>query len=175
LVISPYPAELTSTYEARGETYTLRPIRPEDADAHARLFARFTPEDMRFRFFSSIRNMPAEQVVRMTDIDYGREMAIVAINDTTGETAGAARLVRNDTDGMTAEFAVAVEPAAKGKGLASALMRAIIDWGKSQNVAEISGQILADNAPMLAFIRRLGFTIHHIAGESDIVEARLAP
>ncbi len=175
LVISPYPAELTSRYEARGETYTLRPIRPEDADAHARLFARFTPEDMRFRFFSSIRNMPAEQVVRMTDIDYGREMAIVAINDATGETAGAARLVRNDTDGMTAEFAVAVEPAAKGKGLASALMRAIIDWGKSQNVAEISGQILADNAPMLAFIRRLGFTIHHIPGESDIVEARLAP
>jgi len=175
LVISPYPAELTTHVQVKGEAYTLRPIRPEDADAYAALFSRFTPEDMRYRFFSSMRNMPAEQITRMTDIDYGREMAIIAVHDASGVVAGGARLVRNDTDGRTAEFAVAVEPAAKGKGLASALMRAIIAWGKSQNVAEINGQILADNAPMLAFIRKLGFSIHHIPGESDIVEARLIP
>jgi acetyltransferase len=175
LVISPYPSELTSHYDAKGESFTLRPIRPEDGDAHAALFRRFTPEDMRFRFFSSIRNMPAEQITRMTDIDYGREMAIIAVRDATGETAGAARLVRNDTDGQSAEFAVAVEPAAKGQGLASALMRAIIAWGRNQGVAEITGQILADNTRMLAFVRRLGFTIHRIPSETDIVEARLTP
>ncbi len=175
MVISPYPAELTSHYDAKGESFTLRPIRPEDGDAHAALFRRFTPEDMRFRFFSSIRNMPAEQITRMTDIDYGREMAIIAVRDATGETAGAARLVRSDTDGQSAEFAVAVEPAAKGKGLASALMRVIIAWGRDQGVAEITGQILADNARMLAFVRHLGFTIHRIPSETDVVEARLTP
>jgi acetyltransferase len=54
-------------------------------------------------------------------------------------------------------------------------MRAIIAWGKAQGVAEINGQILADNAPMLAFIKRLGFAIARIPGEPDIVEAKLSP
>ncbi len=174
LLISPYPAELTTEYETKGRRFTLRPIRPEDADAHATMFSRLTPEDIRFRFFSAMRALSAEQISRMTDVDYGREMAMIAVDD-AGNTAGVARLVRNDTDGATAEFAVVVEPAVKGLGLASALMRAIIAWGKAQGVAEINGQILADNAPMLAFIKRLGFTIARIPGEPDIVEARLFP
>jgi acetyltransferase len=172
LVISPYPAELSTEYTAKGQKFMLRPIRPEDADAHGAMFSRLTPEDVRYRFFSAMRSLGAEQVMRMTDIDYGREMAIIAVNE-AGSTVGVARLVRNDTDGNTAEFAVVVEPAVKGLGLASALMRAIIAWGMKQGVAEINGQILADNAPMLAFIKRLGFTIERIPGESDIVEARL--
>jgi acetyltransferase len=173
LVISPYPAELTTAYEARGQKFVLRPIRPEDADAHAALFTRFTAEDMRYRFFSAMRHLPPEQIARMTDIDYGREMAIIAVREATGETAGAARLVRNDTEGTQAEFAVAVEPSAKGLGLATALMRAVIDWGRTQGVKEISGQILADNAPMLAFIKRLGFVLAHVPEEPEIMEARL--
>jgi len=175
LLISPYPAELTTSYEAKGQKFTLRPIRPEDADAHAAMFARLTPEDVRFRFFSAMRSLSTEQVSRMTDVDYGREMAFIAVNEQTGQTAGVSRLVRNDTDGATAEFAIVVEPAAKGLGLATALMRAIIDWGRSQGVAEINGQILADNAPMLAFIKRLGFQVSRIPQEPDIVEAKLAP
>jgi acetyltransferase len=173
LIISPYPSELISHYTAKHQHFLLRPIRPEDADAHTAMLSRFSADDMRFRFFSPMRNLPAEQITRMTDIDYAREMAIIAVREATGETAGTARLVRNDTDGAQAEFAVAVEPAAKGLGLATALMRAIIDWGKTQAVAEITGQILADNAPMLAFIKRLGFSVHHIKGEPDIVEAKL--
>jgi acetyltransferase len=172
LVISPYPAELTTQYAAKGQSFTLRPIRPEDADAHGAMFSRLTPEDVRYRFFSAMRSLGAEQVMRMTDIDYGREMAMIAV-DQAGRTVGVARLVRNDTDGNTAEFAVVVEPAVKGLGLASALMRAIIAWGRRQGVSEINGQILADNAPMLSFIKRLGFTIERIPGESDILEARL--
>jgi acetyltransferase len=175
LVIPPYPAELTRVYEAKGRTFLLRPIRPEDADQHAALFARMPAEDMRYRFFSSMKNLPPEQIARMTDIDYAREMAIVAVDEASGQTAGAARLVRNDTDGKTAEFAVAVDAGAKGLGLASALMRDVIAWGKSQGVEEITGQILSDNQPMLAFIKGLGFRIERVAGESDIVEAKLNP
>jgi acetyltransferase len=173
LVISPYPSELISHYEAKGQTFLLRPVRPEDADAHAAMLGRFTVEDLRYRFFSAIRSMPPEQINRLTDVDYAREMAIIAVRDSTGETAGTARLVRNDTDGTQAEFAVAVEPAAKGLGLGTALMGAVLDWGRAQGVVDISGQILADNAPMLAFVKRLGFTIAHIPGETDMLEARL--
>jgi acetyltransferase len=173
LLISPYPSELIGHHTARGQNFLLRPIRPEDADAHAAMLGRFTVEDLRYRFFSAIRNMPAEQINRLTDIDYAREMAIIAVRESTGETAGTARLVRSDTDGTQAEFAVAVEPAAKGLGLGTALMRAVLDWGRAQGVVDVSGQILADNAPMLAFAKHLGFTIAHIPGEADLVEARL--
>jgi acetyltransferase len=173
LIISPYPSELISHYTAKGQNFLLRPIRPEDADAHAAMFARFTVEDLRYRFFSAVRSMPPEQINRLTDIDYAREMAIIAVRESTGETAGTARLVRNDTDGTQAEFAVAVEPAAKGLGLATALLGAVLDWGRAQGVVDVSGQILADNAPMLAFVKRLGFTVTHIPGEAETVEARL--
>jgi acetyltransferase len=174
LVISPYPMELVTSYIAKAQTFTLRPIRPEDADAYAALFSRQSPEDMRFRFFSPLRNLSPEMIARMTDVDYTREMAIVAVQDATGVVMGGARLVRNDTDGASAEFAVLVDPAAKGLGLASALMRAIIAWGGAQGVRVIEGQILADNAPMLAFIQRLGFTLGRVPDEPEIVAATLA-
>ncbi len=173
LLISPYPSELTTSYTAKGQTFILRPIRLEDADAHTAMLSRLSAEDMRFRFFTAVRTLPVEQVTRMADVDYQREMAFIAVREGTGETAGVSRLVCNDTDARTAEFAVVVEPAAKGLGLATALMQAIINWGRSRGVAEINGQILADNAPMLAFIKHLGFTIEHVPGESDIVEAKL--
>ncbi|MGO9817365.1 MAG: GNAT family N-acetyltransferase [Acidocella sp.] len=172
-IISPYPADLITTYEAKGMKLIIRPIRPEDADAHIALISRVTPEDMRYRFFSPMRSLPVEQITRMTDVDYRREMAFIAKNEVTGATMGVARLVRDDTDGITGEFAVAVESAAKGLGLGSALMRAIIDWGRAHGVKEIIGQVLADNAPMLAFVKHLGFTIARIPEEPDLVEAKL--
>lgn len=174
LVISPYPSELTSHYTAHGQNFLLRPVRPEDADAHAAMLARFSPEDMRFRFFSPLRQLPIEQIVRLTDIDYTREMAIIATHEASGQTAGVARLVRNDTDGKTAEFAVAIDPAFKKYGLGTILMQDVIAWGQANEVQEIVGQILADNAPMLAFIRRLGFTVRRMPDEPDIMEAKLS-
>ncbi len=174
LVITPYPADMITTFTAKGRTFTLRPIRPEDAQAHGALFSRVSPEDIRYRFFSAMRQLSAEQTARMTQVDYMREMAIIAVDEQTGFTCGVARLVRGDTDGTEGEFAVLVDPGAKGLGLATTLMRALIAWGDRQGVSEIIGQILADNHPMIAFARSLGFAIRHPPGEDDIVEARLA-
>jgi acetyltransferase len=173
-IITPYPAELCRPFAAKAQNFTLRPIRPEDADAHAAMISRISADDMRYRFFSAQKQLPTEQLTRMCDIDYTREMAFVAKNDASGATAGVSRLVRNDTDGRTAEFAVLIAPEGKGLGLGTALMRALIDWGRSKKVEEISGQILADNAPMLGFIQRLGFVLHRIPDEPELMEARLA-
>lgn len=175
LVISPYPSEMISHYTARGQRFLLRPIRPEDADAHAAMLSRFTPEDMRFRFFSPMKQLPIEQIVRLTDIDYMREMAVIVVHEASGQTAGVARLVRNDTDGKSAEFAVAVDKSFKKFGLGTVLMQSVIAWGKANGVQEIVGQILSDNVPMLAFIKRLGFTLQRMPDEPDVMEARLQP
>jgi acetyltransferase len=176
LAIPPYPAELTSSFATQGESLVLRPIRPEDAAAHGRFFARLSPEDIRYRFFTAMRALSPEQMARMTQIDYEREMAFVAVRERPeaeggAETVGVARLVcENDQRG---EFAVVVQPDMKGRGLARALMGRLVDWGRMQGLGEIAGQVLAENQPMLAFMRRLGFTIHRLPGEDDVVEALL--
>jgi acetyltransferase len=168
--ISAYPAELAQSMLVGSETLLIRPIRPEDAEAHAALFRRLTPEDVRYRFFNMLRELSPEQIVRMTQVDYEREMAFVAVRDATGETVGVCRLVREpNTD--RGEFAVVVEPAMKGHGLARRLMGCVMDWGRGRGMTEIIGQVLAENQPMLGFMRRIGATIRRMPDEPDVVEA----
>lgn len=175
LAIQPYPAHLEADWVARdGRRFRIRPIRPEDAEAQGRLFAALPPEDVRFRFFSAMRELPPALLARLTQIDYDREMAFVAQAD--GETHGTARLIREPggPEGeRRAEFAVVVAPSAKGTGLARHLMERAIAWGREQGLAELTGHVLADNAPMLAFIRRMGFSLTRSLEDSDIMLARL--
>jgi acetyltransferase len=172
LALPPYPADLVEHFEAHGEHLTIRPIRPEDAEAHTALFGRLTPEDIRYRFFSAVRALSAEQIVRLTQIDYDREMAFVAVREATGETVGVARLVRESLS-EEGEFAVLVQGDMKGRGIATRLMHRLIDWARSRDMTAVVGQVLAENQPMLAFIRHLGFKIGRVPGEGGIVEARL--
>jgi acetyltransferase len=97
-------------------------------------------------------------------------MAFVAVRKRDQATVGVARLVR-ELDGTRGEFAILVQPDTKGLGLARHLMDRLIEWARVEKISEIVGQVLADNAPMLGFMRRLGFAIHHVPDEPDVVEA----
>jgi acetyltransferase len=177
LAIPPYPDEWVSMWRtAGGESLTIRPIRPEDAAAQAAFFARLTPEDIRFRFFSAIRELSPQQIARMTQIDYDREMAFVAIHAPPGEPEemlGVARLIR-EPDAPRGEFAVIVDAAMKGQGLGRHLMERLFAWARAQGISEIFGHVLADNAPMLAFVRRLGFRVTRSAEDEEVMEVRRA-
>jgi len=173
LAIAPYPDGLVGSFTTPGgEVFTIRPIRPEDAQAHAAMVARVPPDDLRFRFFTALREISPEQMARLTQIDYSREMAFVAVRNADGSTAGVARAVCESL-GSSAEFAILVEPSAKGCGLASHLMRRLIAWARAQGIGRLVGQVLADNHPMLAFVRHLGFATAAVPGEPDVVEAVL--
>jgi acetyltransferase len=171
LAITPYPAELIRTGRFGGDPVTIRPIRPEDAEAHAAFFLRLSPEDVRFRFFSAMREMSKQQTVRLTHVDYDREIAFVAVRD--GDTVGVARLALEPGEN-TGEFAVIVQADMKGRGLASELMRCLLAWGRARGLSAIVGQVLADNAPMLAFVRHFGFSARHMADDPGVMEVRLA-
>ncbi|MBR0683335.1 GNAT family N-acetyltransferase [Roseomonas eburnea] len=176
LAIPPYPAELARPWRARdGRMLLVRPIRPEDAAAHAEAFARLSQEDIRYRFFSALGELSAAQIARMTQIDYDREMAFVAVEsvpDGPDRTVGVSRLIR-EPGGAEAEFAVIVDPSWKGQGLARHLMERLFEWGRSVEVREIVGQVLAENRPMLAFVRALGFQVRPSAEDTEVMEARL--
>jgi acetyltransferase len=170
LAIPPYPEHLAETWSSQGEDFLIRPIRPEDAAAHEALISRVPQEDLRYRFFTALRAVSPEQMARLTQIDYEREMAFIAVRKRDQATVGVSRLVR-ELDGARGEFAILVQPDTKGLGLARHLMDRLIDWARAEKIPEIAGQVLADNAPMLGFMRRLGFTLHHMPDEPDVVEA----
>ena len=170
LAIAPYPSELIEHRQVGPDAMTIRPIRPEDAQAHTVFFGRLSPQDVRFRFFSAMRELSPEQTVRLTQVDYDREMAFIAVRDATGETVGVSRLAC-DMSGHSGEFAVIVQADMKGRGLASHLMRRLIEWGRLRGLQQIEGQILADNHPMLAFIRHLGFSVHRMVDDPEVMEA----
>jgi len=172
LAISPYPEELAERWTSQGQAFLIRPIRPEDAASHAALIARLPAEDLRYRFFSALREVAPEQMARLTQIDYDREMAFIAVREADGATVGVSRVVCA-WSGAAGEFAILVEPACKGLGLARHLMTRVIDWARSRDIPLITGQILADNQPMLGFIRHLGFTVRASHDDPDTLEAAL--
>jgi len=176
LAIAPYPEELCGTFRTKaGEELLVRPIRPEDAAAHAEAFRQVPPEDVRWRFFSPLREMSPAMIARLTQIDYDREMAFIAVRrrpSQPDQTVGVARLIR-DPVGTEAEFAVIVAGPMKGQGLARHLMQRLFDWGRAHGIRTVVGQVLADNRPMLGFVRSLGFSLRHSTEEEGVMEARL--
>jgi acetyltransferase len=170
LAIPPYPAELARPWTAKsGETLVIRPVRPEDAAAHGEFFKRLDPQDIRYRFFSPIRELSREMTARLTQIDYDREMALVAVVKERSETAsgeiveterivGVSRYITNP-DQSSCEFALLVADDFKGKGLGSRLMESIMDVARDKGLADIEGLVLAKNSDMLDLMKSLGFRV----------------
>lgn len=175
LAIRPYPQELEEQFTMRnGRQVLLRPIRPEDEPEHHVFIARLTPEDIRFRFFGLVRELPHSQMARLTQIDYDREMAFIASGrDDQGrrETLGVVRTV-TDPDNQRTEFAIVVRSDLKEQGMGKRLLVKMIDYCRSRGTREMIGQVLADNRRMLGLARSVGFESHAIAGE-EAVEVRL--
>ena len=154
------------------EPFLIRPIRPADAIQHDGFFRRLTPEDIRFRFFAAVRELTPAQLAKFTQPDYERDMAFIAVQETTGQTVGVARLARS-ADPFVAEFAVVVQSDLRGRGLATHLMQRLLEWAPLHGIRDVVGEVLADNRVMLDFIRHLGFRLKRRPDDPEIVEARI--
>jgi acetyltransferase len=168
-----YSAEPEERWETGGEQFLIRPIRPADAAEHDAFFHRLSPEDIRLRFFAAVRELTPAQLDKFTRLDYDRDMALIAVQEQTGQTVGVARLVRED-DPLVAEFAVIVQHELQGRGLATHLMRRLLGWAPRHGVREVVGEILAENAAMIDLARHLGFSLRHLPQDQQIIEARLS-
>ncbi len=170
--IRPYPQELEAEATLPdGEAIRLRPIRPEDAPALEAIIARMTPEDLRMRFFAPMRRLPEVLLARLTQIDYDREMALVAL-DAAGDGLGVVRLLA-DPDNRQGEFAIGVRSDVKGRGLGWLLMRRIIDYARSRGIARLVGDVLRENQAMLELARDLGFRMEASGHDPAVVRIRL--
>jgi acetyltransferase len=157
LAISAYPRELEREVTLPGiGAAVLRPIRPDDASELRALFDALSPEDVRLRFFHPLGSLSEEQVARFTQIDYDREMAFVL--EAGRVLLGVARLMA-DPDRERAEFAVTVRSALKGRGIGRLLMQHLIDYARQRNIGKVFGEILPENALMIALAQELGFRL----------------
>jgi acetyltransferase len=169
LAIRPYPKQLEEWTELGGERILLRPIRPEDEPEHRRFFNRLDAQDIRFRFFGQIRQLPHSQIARFTQIDYDREMAFIATRTSDGQpqTLGVVRAVA-DPDNTRAEFAIIVSSKLKGKGLGKTLLAKMIRYCRERGTRELIGEVLAENSRMLGLAKRFGFISSRLSRE-DVV------
>jgi acetyltransferase len=162
LAIAPYPNEYETTLHLpdTGEIF-IRPIRPEDAPLMQALFGTLSEQSIYFRFFRPLKALPEYMLARFTQIDYDREIAIVAIKENAGkveEMMAVGRIIK-DPDPRQAEFAILVGDPWHGKGIGAALLHLCLRIAKSQGVQKIWGKVMADNTHMLVLGRKMNFSI----------------
>ena len=172
--IRPYPKEWERSAELRDGTRILvRPVRPEDEPLYGPFFAAVTPQDLRLRFFAPVKEFGHRFIARLTQIDYARAMAFVAIEETMGNMLGVIRL-HADANYDSGEYAVLVRSDLKGRGLGYLLMQLIIEYARAEGLKTIEGQVLSENTAMLAMCKELGFDIALDPRDPDTYMVKLA-
>jgi acetyltransferase len=159
--IRPYPAELEEQVAWSGRSIQLRPIRPEDEARHRAFLMRLDPQDIRMRTFQARRELAQGELARLTQIDYEREMAFIAVDPAGGgdgdaQTLGVVRAMA-DPDNVQAEFGIIVRSDLKGRGLGQVLLRKMIGYLRSRGTKQITAWVLAENRAMLELARAQGF------------------
>jgi acetyltransferase len=125
------------------------------------------------RFFAPIKEFTHEFIARLTQLDYARAMAFVALDEATNEVVGVVR-IHSDSIYESGEYAILLRSDLKGRGLGCALMQLIIEYAKSEGLKAIAGEVLTENAVMLEMCRSLGFQVKADPVEHGICNVKLA-
>jgi acetyltransferase len=175
MAIHPYPHELVSHWQlADGTDAIVRPIRPEDALIEQAFVERLSSESKYFRFMQSMEKLTPVMLARFTQIDYDREMALIVVVGEGTEDAhllGVARYMTNP-DRRSCEFALAVSDDVQRQGVGRELMRRLMTLARNRNIEVMEGEVLSNNAKMIALCSRLGFRIVRSAEDTDVVQVR---
>jgi acetyltransferase len=161
MVISPYPKEYETEFTMTdGTRVILRPIRPEDEPMESEMLAGLSERTSRLRFFQPLKDITHELVIRYTQIDYDREMAIVAVVSEAGKEkmAGVVRFIA-DPYNESAEFAILVADAWQNRGLGNKLTDYVLEIAKNKGVKRIYAEIVYSNGVMTHLLETRGFTI----------------
>ena len=169
----PYPSQW-ERHLVLGDDWKIfvRPIRVDDEPLILYLLQHVSKEDLRLRFFDSIKEFSHPFLVRLTQLDYARAMAFVAFDETSGDILGVVR-VHSGPAGESGEYAILLRSDLKSRGLGWALMQMIIEYGKSEGLKRIIGQVLQENSVMLKMCRELGFEVKTNREDLGIYEVTL--
>jgi RimJ/RimL family protein N-acetyltransferase/nucleotide-binding universal stress UspA family protein len=154
----------------------IRPLQPADRELLAAAFERLSPESRYRRFFAEVPRLTEHHLDYLTHVDQHDHVALIAIDEATGQGIGVARFVR--TGPGVAEPAIAVVDHRQGHGVGSALLGALVERAREEGITRFVAPVLADNAPAIHALERLGdTTLEHHGPEVELtielpVEAR---
>jgi acetyltransferase len=164
MAIDPDPSKLETTLTLRdGRRVRVRSIRPADASMDRAFLAGLSEHSRYMRFMQHLAELTPRLVQQFTNIDDTREMALVALDDASGDEAivGIARYVaETEQEGGSAEFAIVIADSWQRNGLGRALMELLIDGARGRGLRKLTGNILAVNASMRALAEAVGFVMH---------------
>ena len=173
MAIRPYPAKWQTDVVIEGVGNVLiRPIRPEDEPLYETFFDKVTMQDRRLRLFAPTKHLTHGFLARLTQIDYAREIAFVAIARTSWELLGVVRYAA-DPDLQHGEFAVLVRSDLKAHGLGWRLMLQLIDYAKAENLRALTGMVLEENQGMLEMCAQMGFKRIVAPDDPGVIHVRL--
>ncbi|WP_199153116.1 bifunctional acetate--CoA ligase family protein/GNAT family N-acetyltransferase [Chromobacterium sp. ASV23] len=161
MAIMPYPTHMVVCAKLHdGTPVMIRPVRPEDADMQ-QAFVRNLSEESRYnRYLSSIKQLSQSMLVRFTQLDYDREMALAMTREgEAGEEMLAVARFITDPDNEACEFALEVADDWQGRGIGNLLMQALFDAAREQGLKLMRGEVLAGNKGMLKLMHKLGFSV----------------
>jgi acetyltransferase len=173
MAIHPYPSHLISQCQlADGIDIKIRPIRPEDASIEQSFIRELSPQSKYFRFMQGINELTQQMLIRFTQLDYSRELALIAVLESPEKETelGVARYVMNP-DGESCEFALVVADKWQHRGIGSNLMNALIEAARQRGIKRMEGEILAGNHNMLKLTENLGFSLHTNSDDPGIRDA----
>jgi acetyltransferase len=174
LAILPYPNQYTAPFRlSDGTEVTVRVIRPEDEPLIVEHHALLSAQSIRLRYFSMVKQLTHDRLIRLCHLDYNREMALVAVHtDDHGPHIWGVSRYYYDPETGAAEFAVTVADPYQGRGLGDHLLRRLIEVARDRGVKRLTGLVLRENRPMLELLRHLGFTVAP-ADDANAVEVVL--
>jgi len=161
MAIHPYPESLASGATLKnGAEVRIRPIRPEDAAMERQFVHELSNQSRYLRFLHHLPELPPEMLARFTQIDYDREMALVAVagRDAEESIIAVARYVQNP-DRVSAEFAIVVADSWQNLGLGRLLLTRLLQCARESGFDRINGTVLGINQGMLKMMEAMGFTI----------------
>jgi acetyltransferase len=161
MAIHPYPQHMIERVPLPdGTDLTIRPIRPEDAEMEQSFVRGLSDQTKYYRFMQAIKELSPDMLVRFTQIDYDREMALIGVVEQEGREieVGVARYMTRP-GGDTCEFAIVVADNQRNRGIGARLMRSLMQNARDKGLRIMEGEVLSANTRMLALVKSLGFRV----------------
>jgi acetyltransferase len=170
LAIRPYPEQyVKKVVDEKGNTVTLRPIKPEDEPMWHELLASCSPESIKFRFRYLFKATTHEMASRFCFLDYDREIAIVAEieEEDRRRLIGVGRLVA-DADHRNAEYAILIGDAWQGVGLGAMLTDYCLEVCSRWGIARVVAETAPDNHRMIELFDHRQFEIDRTSSADTV-------
>lgn len=173
LVISPYPREYEKRVRLKnGQDVLVRPVRPEDGYLYAKFFQAFPETTKHFHSFLSFDKMFDKSFAHYTQIDYDREIALIAIiqKGKKEKIMGVVRLV-SDPDRQNAEFTLVVGDTWQDQDLEAILTNNILKIAQKRGIKTVYAYVKEDDLTMIHLLKKRHF---HFNQQEGILQAELS-